>query len=140
MSDEFQVPAVSSVVLTESTLHANLSAETEDRFPVLFDDEVRHFHEVRGGYDATTSQYVVYLGNTDGTVSGETRVPDSVEIHTAEAYYRFDEPEVSHIEHETPGHHTVEVVAESYQRGPYTFGQQLNSNLDKRHERTFFDE
>lgn len=137
MSDEFEVPIKSVSQLSPSVLVENMSDEMSEtsKTPVLFGNSVRHVHDVEGGYDHDSGQQVVTLFHR---VQGEGTRPDSptspsVEVHTSESFYTLSVEDRDEWRPDYPQEdYALTLYVSGYQRGPYTFRDELLASIDKR--------
>lgn len=144
MTDEFEVPVEAASMLSPSVLVQNMESEMseEEKTPVLFGDDVYHVHDVEGGYDHDSGQHVVTFFHR---VQGEGTRPDSptapsVEVHTSEAFYRLSVEDRIEWGREYPDKdYALTLYVSAYQSGPYTFRDELLTDVDKREQEFSYD-
>jgi hypothetical protein len=132
-------------LLSPSVLIENMSDEMadSDKTPVLFGDTVRHVHDVQGGYDHDSGQQVVTLIHR---VQGEGTRPDaptspSVEVHTSESFYTLSVEDRHEWGSDYPDEdYALTLYVSGYQSGPYTFHDELLSDIDGREQEFSYDE
>jgi|APHM01.1.fsa_nt_gi hypothetical protein len=145
MSSEFEVPIQSVSHISQAALTNNISQDVSDCpvVPVIFDDDVYHFHDVEGGYDVDGEAHVVTLIHRvqgDGSPPNDP-VAKTVEIHAPEMFYTLSIRDITHWDNDYPNDdYALTLFVESYQSGPYTFHEELLLDIDKREQEFHYNE
>ena len=137
MSDSFEVPVANSSILRDASPVVNISQQIADldRYPVIVGSDVVYFHDITGGYDPDSNEYIISLVHT---VQGIGSPPDNprssrVEVHTSNRYYMFDVTDIDYYDDEYPNSaYQMVIHADNYRSGPFSFQEALTTDIDRR--------
>lgn len=134
----FQVAATNTEVLAASHLIEEMInyADMMEKFPVIIGDDIAYFHTIDGGYHRSGEYHIVNLTHTvQGPESPrDTTYSENVEAHLDGQYFFFTVEDSWSFGDYPNEPHILSLKVSDYQQGPYSFSEELQLDIDKRHQ------
>lgn len=125
-----------------SVLVSDMEAEAREMetFPVLFGDEVAHFHEIHGGHNRERGISVVnFIHRVQGVGSpyqvNTDELPHTIEAHLDDNFYYLSANGILQVGDYPDENHVISVTVESHMKGEYSFSEPMTEDIDKRETR-----
>lgn len=133
--DNFDVPSKEADIVRTSHIVEEMKAQAADRevFPVLLGTHIAEFHDVYGGYVSSGYHLVNFVHEVQGIGSpfqGDV-YQESVEAHLDDYFY-VEVEDVREYDNYPDEDYVLSLQVDGYQRGPYSFSEEMSADADNR--------